>query len=267
MDRLDMLEAQAIYVLREAYKKFGKLGMLWSMGKDSTVMLWLAKKAFLGHVPFPCIHIDTTFKFPAMYEYRSKIAKEWNLNLLIGKNEEALANGVNYDNYPALKVCEELKTNALKQFVEKNKFEGLILAIRSDEEGSRSKERFFSKRNADFEWDYTDQPPELWDQFNTDYNKEEHIRVHPILHWTELDVWEYVKREKIPLIDLYYAKDGKRYRSLGCMPITHPIDSNAQTVDEIIEELKQTKVSEREGRGQDKEDKYALQKLRAKGYM
>lgn len=267
MDRLDQLEAQSIFILREAYKKFGKLGMLWSMGKDSSVMIWLAKKAFFGHVPFPCIHIDTTFKFPEMYEYREKYAKEWGLNLIVWKNEEALKRGINYDNNDALTVCDELKTKGLKQCIDAHKFDGLILAIRTDEEGSRSKERFFSKRTADFEWEYTNQPPELWDQFNTDFKKGEHIRIHPILHWTELDVWEYIKRENIPLVSLYFAKNGKRYRSLGCVPITFPIDSDADTVDKIIEELKQTKTAEREGRGQDKEDRYALQKLRAKGYM
>jgi len=267
MDRLDQLEAQGIFILREAYKKFGKLGILWSMGKDSSVLVWLAKKAFFGHVPFPVIHIDTTFKFPEMYEFREKYAKEWNLNLMVSINREALARGISYKTHDALTVCDEMKTKALKQFMDQHKFEGLILAIRADEEGSRSKERFFSKRNANFEWNYTDQPPELWDQFNTEFKKGEHIRVHPILHWTELDVWEYIKRENIPLISLYFAKNGKRYRSLGCMPITFPIDSEADTVDKIIEELKQTKTAEREGRGQDKEDAYALQKLRAKGYM
>lgn len=267
MNRLDKLEAQSIYILREAYKKFGKLGFLWSMGKDSTVLIWLAKKAFFGHLPFPVVHIDTSFKFPQMYEYREKYAKEWGLDLLVWKNQEALNKGISYKTHDALTVCDELKTVALKQCIDAHKFEGLILAIRSDEEGSRSKERFFSKRNANFEWDYTNQPPELWDQFNTDHQKDEHIRIHPILHWTELDVWEYIKRENIPLIDLYFAKEGKRYRSLGCIPITFPVDSTADTVDKIIEELKQTKTAEREGRGQDKEDRYALQKLRAKGYM
>lgn len=267
MDRLDQLEAEAIYILREAYKKFGKLGMLWSMGKDSTVMLWLAKKAFFGHVPFPVVHIDTTFKFPEMYEFRDHWAKEWGLNLIVHTNEEALKKGISYDTHSALEVCDAMKTQGLKQAIDKHDFEGLILAIRADEEGSRSKERFFSKRTKDFEWEYTDQPPELWNQYNTDFKKGEHIRVHPILHWTEIDVWEYIKREDIPCISLYFAKDGKRYRSLGCMPITHPIESDADTVDKIIEELKTTQEAERAGRGQDKEDQYALQKLRAKGYM
>lgn len=267
MDRLDRLEAESIYALREAYRHFDSLAMLWSMGKDSTAMLWLARKAFNGHVPFPVVHIDTTYKFPEMYAFRERLAKEWKLNLLVGKNEDALKRGISYDTHDALTVCHEMKTVALQQFMEERSFAGLILAIRADEEGSRSKERIFSKRNADFEWDYTDQPPELWDQFNTDTRTGEHVRVHPILNWTEIDVWEYIKREGIPCVSMYFAKNGKRYRSLGCMPITHPIPSSADTVDKIIDELRETKTAERAGRGQDKEDRYALQKLRAKGYM
>jgi len=267
MNRLDKLEAEAIFILREAYKKLGKIGMLWSMGKDSSVMLWLAKKAFLGHLPFHVIHIDTTFKFPEMYDYREKIAKEWNLRLITHTNQKAIDTGINYENNTALEVCHELKTVALKQCIEEHQFDGLCLAIRSDEEGSRSKERFFSKRTSNAQWDYTNQAPELWGQYNTDHAKGEHIRVHPILHWTELDVWEYIRQENIPLVPLYFAKNGKRYRSLGCMPITQPIQSDADTVDKIIQELKSTKTAERAGRGQDKEDAYALQKLRARGYM
>ena len=146
--------------------------------------------------------------------------------------------------------------------VKNYEFEGLIVGVRSDEEGSRSKERVFSERNADSEWDYTDQPPELWDQFKTDFKKGNHIRVHPLLGWKEIDIWEYIKRENIPIIDLYFAKNGKRYRSLGCAPCTIPIDSNATTIDEIIEELKNTKSTERSGRAQDQEDAHAMEKLR-----
>jgi len=267
MDRLDELEAKSIYILREAYKHFGKTGLLWSIGKDSTVLLWLAKKAFFGHLPFPVIHIDTTFKFPEMYKFRDYWAKEWDLKLNVGCNKEAIEKGISYETHDALTCCEELKTKGLQNFVRENKFDALIVGIRADEEGSRAKERFFSKRNADFEWDYADQPPELWDQFKIDFEKGDHIRIHPILHWTELDVWEYIKREKIPIVDLYLSKNGRRYRSLGCMPITNSIESSADDIDKIIEELKATKTAERDGRAQDKESAHALQKLRAKGYM
>ena len=163
--------------------------------------------------------------------------------------------------------CKALKTDGLQQVVTKYEFDGLILGIRSDEEGSRSKERVFSERNKDSEWDYTNQAPELWDQFKTDFPKGNHIRVHPILHWNEIDIWAYIQRENIPLIDLYFAKDGKRYRSLGCAECTGKINSNATTIDEIIEELKNTTTGERAGRAQDQEDSYAMQKLRKDGYM
>jgi sulfate adenylyltransferase subunit 2 len=266
MEHLDRLEAQSIYILREAYKKFGKLGMLWSIGKDSTVLLWLAKKAFFGHCPFPFIHVDTTYKIPEMIVYRDKIAKEYNLDLIVHKNEEALKAGMGPE-YGRLVCCKALKTDGLQQVVKKYEFEGLILGIRRDEEGSRSKERVFSERNKDSEWDYANQPPELWDQFKTDFPKGNHIRVHPILHWNEVDIWAYIKRENIPLVDLYFAKNGRRYRSLGCAPCTGTIESNAATIDEIIEELKHIKTSERAGRAQDQEDAHAMQKLRKDGYM
>jgi len=266
MEHLDELEAQSIYILREAYKKFGKLGMLWSIGKDSTVMLWLAKKAFFGHCPFPLIHVDTGYKIPAMIAYRDKLAKEYGLDLIVHKNVEALENGMGPEK-GRLVCCKALKTDGLQHVVTQYEFEGLILGIRRDEEGSRSKERVFSERNKESEWDYTNQAPELWDQFKTDFPKGNHIRVHPILAWNEIDVWAYIERENIPIIDLYFAKEGKRYRSLGCAPCTGQIDSNALTIKEIIEELSNTQVSERAGRAQDQEDAYAMQKLRKDGYM
>lgn len=266
MDHLERLEAQSIFILREAYKKFGKLGMLWSIGKDSTVLLWLAKKAFFGHCPFPFIHVDTKFKIPEMIEYRDRIAKEYDLDLIVHSNTEALEAGMSPE-HGRLVCCKALKTDGLQQVVTQYGFDGLILGIRRDEEGSRSKERVFSERNAESEWDYTNQPPELWDQFKTDFPKGNHIRVHPILHWNEIDIWEYIGRESIPLVDLYFAKDGKRYRSLGCAPCTGKIDSNAVTVPQIIEELKNSTVGERAGRAQDQEDAYAMQKLRKDGYM
>lgn len=266
MDHLDRIENQSIFILREAYKKFGKLGMLWSIGKDSTVLLWLAKKAFLGHCPFPLIHVDTTFKIPSMIEYRDRLAKQLNLDLIVHTNQAAIDAGIGPE-AGRLACCKALKTDGLQQVVTKYQFEGLILGIRRDEEGSRSKERVFSERNKDSEWDYTNQPPEFWDQFKTDFPKGNHIRVHPLLHWNELDIWAYILRENIPLIDLYLSKNGKRYRSLGCWPCTGAIESNAATIEEIIEELKSTNVSERAGRLQDQEDAYAMQKLRKDGYM
>ncbi len=266
MNHLDILEAESIYIIREAYKKLGKLGMLWSIGKDSTVLLWLAKKAFYGHCPFPFIHVDTTHKIPEMIEYRDRVARELNLDLIVHTNEEAIKAGIG-PHSGRLKCCKALKTEGLQQVVKKYGFDGLIVGVRRDEEGSRSKERVFSERNKDYEWDYSNQPPELWDQFKTDFPKGNHIRVHPLLQWSELDIWEYIKRENIPIIDLYFAKNGERYRSLGCAPCTGKIKSDADTLDKIIEELKNTTTGERAGRAQDQEDSYAMQKLRKDGYM
>jgi sulfate adenylyltransferase subunit 2 len=267
MDYLDELESKSIFIIREAYKKFKNLALLWSIGKDSTTLLWLCRKAFYGKIPFPTMHIDTTFKFPEMYAFRAKYAKEWGLNLIVEKNEEALAKGINYDNTDSVTVCTELKTNALKKAIDKHKFKALLVGIRRDEHGIRAKERYFSPRNQDFQWNYKEQAPELWDQYKTQKEADQHLRVHPLLHWTELDIWEYIKRENIPINELYFAKNGKRYRSLGCMPITNPIDSNADDIDKIVEEIKNSKTSERAGRAQDKEEANAMQKLRSLGYM
>jgi len=266
MDHLDHLENQSIFIIREAYKNFKNLAMLWSIGKDSTVLVWLARKAFFGQVPVPLVHIDTTYKIPQMIEYRDRVSKEWGLNLVVGKNQKALDEGMNHT-LGRMVCCEALKTQGLATIMEDKGYTGLMLGIRRGEEGTRAKERYFSPRNKDFEWDFKDQPPELWDQFKTSFEEGTHIRIHPILHWTELNVWEYIHRENIPIIDLYFAKDGKRYRSLGCQPCTSPIESTAVTIPEIIEELRNTQTSERSGRAQDQENTYAMQKLRARGYM
>jgi sulfate adenylyltransferase subunit 2 len=265
-DHLDELEAQSIYIFREAYRKFENLAMLYSIGKDSTTMIHLARKAFFGKIPFPLVHIDTTYKYPEMITYRDRMAREWDANLIVGRNEEAIAAGMSPE-AGRLVCCEKLKSEGLTKIIEQNDFHGLFLGIRRDEEGSRAKERVFSPRDKNFEWAYKDQPPELWDQFNTSFEPGTHIRVHPILHWTELNIWEYIQREKFEICPLYFAKDGKRFRSLGCMPCTKPIDSTATTVEEIITELKTLKDPERAGRAQDQENAYAMQKLRAKGYM
>lgn len=266
MNHMDALEAYSIFILREAYNKLGKLGMLWSIGKDSTVMLWLAQKAFYGHCPFPLIHVDTTHKIPKMIEYRDKLAKEMGLDLIVHSNHKALSEGMGPER-GRLNCCASLKAEGLQQVVKNHSFEGLIVGVRRDEEGSRSKERVFSERDADDKWDYANQPPELWDQFKTDFPKGHHIRVHPLLQWNELDIWRYIERENIPIIDLYFSNNGKRYRSLGCAPCTAPIESKASTVAEIITELENTTASERSGRAQDQEDAYAMQKLRKSGYM
>ncbi len=267
MDRLTALEQESIFILRESFKKIDDLAMLWSIGKDSTVLLWLARKAFLGHVPFPLLHIDTSFKIPAMIAYRDQLVEDWNLKLIVGQNKKALAEGMNHEK-GRLTCCTALKSEGLKQTVEEHGFGGLILGIRGDEEGSRGKERVFSPRNQAAEWNVKDQPPEFWDTYKTDFEPGDHIRVHPLLHWSEIDIWRYIHRENIPVIDLYFSdKNGMRYRSLGCAPCTLPIRSRARSVPDIIAELETTREGERAGRAQDQEDSHAMEKLRAKGYM
>lgn len=264
---LDRLESQGIFILREAYHAFSNLAMPWSMGKDSNVLIWLSKKAFCGKIPYPVLHIDTTYEFPEMLEYRDWAKKHYDLDLIVKINEEARARGVGYETHDPVTVTHELKTVALQQVLAEYKWDALITGIRRDEDSTRAKERYFSPRNAEFEWDYKDQPPEFWNQFTTHCKPGEHVRVQPLLDWTEVDIWEYIDREQIPIPKMYFSREGKRYRSLGCWPITKSIESNASTIPEIIAELKLTKVPERAGRAQDHYERNAMQKLRAKGFM
>lgn len=266
MKHLRQLEDQSVYILREAYKSFDNLAMLWSMGKDSTVLLWLARKAFFGHIPFPLIHIDTSYKIPAMIEYRDRLAREWRLNLVIGQNKAALAGGMNHER-GRVECCTALKTNGLKLVMEEKGYTGLILGVRSDEDSTRAKERYFSPRDKNNEWDFRDQPPELWDQYKLSFPPGTHIRIHPLLDWTEINIWEYIKLENIPFLEQLYLDQGTgmRYRSLGCAPCTFPIKSRAKTVDDIITELKGSNTSERAGRAQD--EGRGMELLRKEGYM
>lgn len=302
MDHLEALEQQSVYIFREAYKHFDNLCMLWSIGKDSTVLLWLARKAFFGHVPFPLVHIDTSFKLPEMIEYRDRLAMEWRLQMVVGQDRASLEAKQTFpdtrhlpDGDPKkltrLQCCQRLKTDALKHTLAGTRerrrlnldtgqyevdtntapYTGVIVGARADEEGSRSKERYFSPRSTHNEWDVGDQPPEFWNQFKTDYAPGTHVRIHPLLDWTELNIWEYIAREQIPTVPLYYNQgDGTRYRSLGCGPCQAPIQSASRDVYEIIEELRSgdlKNVAERSGRLQDKEGRGGLEALRRGGYM
>ncbi len=266
MNDLDALESQSIYILREAYRHIDKLAMLWSVGKDSGVLMALARKAFLGQVPFPVVHIDTSYKLPEMIAFRDAKAREWGLDLIVGQNKAALDAGMNHT-LGRVTCCAALKTTGLSQTLAEHGFTGVIAGIRRDEEATRAKERVFSPRGADARWHHDNQPPELWDLFNTDFPAGTSLRVHPLLDWTEIDIWRYIKREQIPVVDLYFAKKGRRYRSLGCAPCTGTILSTAGTIDEIIEELETTTISERAGRAQDQEAEDAFERLRADGYM
>ncbi|MCZ2845274.1 MAG: sulfate adenylyltransferase subunit CysD [Candidatus Bathyarchaeota archaeon] len=263
---LNDLERESITIIREVKAQFKNPAALWSTGKDSTSIIWLCNKAFFGKVPFPVIHIDTGCKFPEIYQFRDKLAKEWGLDLIVAKNEKAMKKGVS-PSKDRFECCTLLKTQALKDLLEKEKFDALILAIRRDEHGIRAKERYFSSRDRDFNWNYKDQPAEMWDLYVKPAEDFSHMRIHPILHWTELNVWQYIKQENLPINSLYFAKNGKRYRSLGCQPCTVPITSNSQTIEEIVKELETSKIPERAGRAQDKEKAYMMQKLRSLGYM
>ena len=293
MNQLDELESKSIHILREAYREFKSLCMLWSIGKDSTVMLWLARKAFFGHVPIPLVHVDTSIKIPKMITYRDELALKWNLNMVVGQNKEAIAAKHTFPDgaIDRLECCRLLKSEALKHTLsgewerlrmnhEKREYEvdtntepytGVIVGVRSDEEGSRSKERYFSPRDKSNDWDVDDQPPELWSQYKTAFAAGTHVRIHPLLDWTELNLWEYIQREEIPLVDLYFDRgEGTRYRSLGCGPCTNCVDSTATDVAQVVEELRSGKfanIAERSGRAQDKEDGGGLETLRRDGYM
>lgn len=293
MNHIESLESHSVHILREAYREFKSLVMLWSIGKDSTVLLWLARKAFFGHVPFPLMHIDTSYKIPEMIKYRNDIALEWRLNMIVGQNRKALDEKKTFPdgNVDRLTCCRNLKSEALKHTLSgewprfrlshesgklepdenKEPYTGVIVGVRADEEGSRSKERYFSPRDKQNDWNVDDQPPELWNQYKTDFAPGTHIRVHPLLDWTELNIWEYIEKENIPITSLYFDRgEGRRYRSLGCYPCTNPVESTARTTMEIIEELKSGKfanIAERSGRAQDKDDGGGLETLRREGYM
>ena len=303
MDALNALEQQSVYILRESYRHFPDLCMLWSMGKDSTVLLWLARKAFFGHVPFPLVHIDTGFEIPEALTYRDRLARELKLTMIVGRHDAALAERRTYvhtrEDYPdgdprrlaRQQCCGILRTEALKKTLDgsgpryrldlvtgawtsetdRKPWTGVIVGARADEEGSRSKERYFSPRGKHSEWDVSDQPPELWNQFKTDFAPGTHVRIHPLLDWTELNVWEYIERESIPLISLYFDRgEGSRYRSLGCWPCQEPIASRATSISEVIAELSSgtlKDIAERSGRLQDHEGRGGLEKLRKEGYM
>jgi sulfate adenylyltransferase subunit 2 len=293
MSHLDELESRSVHIFREAYAAFDPLAMLWSIGKDSTVLLWLARKAFFGHVPFPLVHIDTSFKIPEMIAYRDRLVAQWNLTLVYGENRDALneRNTFPDGNVDRLGCCKQLKTEALKHTLsgdwpryrfnhlkkayeldrDTEPYTGVIVGARADEEGSRSKERYFSPRTQSNIWDVSEQPPEFWNQYKTDFAPGTHVRIHPLLDWTELNVWEYIEREHIPVVDLYFDDGGgSRYRSLGCGPCTNRVESDARSAGDIIIELRSGKfanVAERSGRAQDAEDGGGLESLRRDGYM
>src|SRR3954465_6414010 len=278
LTHLQQLEAEAIHIIREVAAEFSNPVMLYSIGKDSSVMVRLAQKAFYpGPVPFPLLHIDTTWKFRAMTEFRDEFCRENNLDLIVHTNREAVAEGINPFDYGSNKYTAIMKTQALKDALTKHGFDAAFGGARRDEEKSRPKERVYSFRDRNHQWDPKRQRPELWNLYNGKVNKGESIRVFPLSNWTELDVWQYIHLENIPIVPLYFAarrpiveRDGNlimvdddrmrlspgekprmrivRFRTLGCSPLSGAIESDATPLPQIIEEMLVAKNSERQGR-------------------
>jgi sulfate adenylyltransferase subunit 2 len=297
LSHLQRLEAESIHILREVVAEVEKPVMLYSIGKDSSVMLHLAKKAFYPAVPpFPLLHVDTTWKFRDMYAMRTRMADEMGMQLLVHANPEAQAQGINPFTHGSAVHTDIWKTQGLIQALDKHGFDAAFGGARRDEEKSRAKERIFSFRSAQHRWDPKNQRPELWRLYNTRKHPGESIRVFPISNWTELDVWQYIHLEKIPIVPLYFAaerpivwRDGVmimvdderlplkpnekpemrrvRFRTLGCYPLSGAVDSNATTLPEIIQEMLLTTFSERQGRLIDTDEAGSMEKKKKEGYF
>lgn len=266
---LDALENQSLFLIREVFYLYANPAILWSMGKDSSVLLWLIKKAFFGEVPFPCIHIDTQYKIDGMIAFRDRIASDWNLDLRVYTNKDAIQEKQTFPsgNLSRQACCKALKTDVLRTLIAQESFDAIFVGIRRDEENTRAVERYISPRDQQTNWNTKNQPAEFWNYFYQNKKPNTHVRVHPLLHWTEINIWEYIDREHIPVIPEYFSKNGARYRSLGCYPCTSTLTSNAATLPEIIAELKTTQISERSLRAQDQESEAAFEMLRKAGYM
>ncbi len=296
-DNLDYLESESIHIIREVAATFSNPVMLYSIGKDSAVMLHLAMKAFApGKLPFPLLHVDTTWKFKEMISFRDAEVKRLGLKLITHINAEGVAKDVGPFTHGSKVHTDIMKTEALKQVLKEHKFDAAFGGARRDEEKSRAKERIFSFRNAAQQWDPKNQRPELWNLYNTRISKGESVRVFPLSNWTEFDVWSYILRENIPLVPLYFAagrpvvnRDGMmimvddermplepgenpemkrvRFRTLGCYPLTGAIESDATTVEEIVTELQLNTSSERQGRMIDRDQIGAMEQKKREGYF
>ena len=264
LNLLDALESESIYIIREAFRLVRPLCTLWSIGKDSTALLWLIRKAFFGRMPFPVVHLDTGMELDEVYAFRDRLIADWQIPFL---SVECPPESEVDPTLPPASRAAARKTAGLKKLIAERGFKGILVGIRRDEQATRAKERVFSPRNAVGAWHYTDQPMELWGYYATELAEGSHLRIHPLLHWSEIDIWRYTLREGIPTVPLYFAKDGKRYRSLGEKNITLPIDSQASTLPEIIAELEATREPERAGRVMDYDSEDAFERLRVGGYM
>lgn len=297
MTHLRQLEAESIHIIREVAAEFDNPVMLYSIGKDSSVMLHLAHKAFYpAKPPFPLMHVDTTWKFREMIEFRDNIAEEYGFDLLIYTNEEGVRKGISPFTHGSALYTDVMKTEGLKQALDKYKFDAAFGGARRDEEKSRAKERIFSFRTSTHRWDPKNQRPELWNLFNAKVSPGESIRAFPLSNWTELDIWQYIYLEQIPIVPLYYSKvrpvverDGMlilvdddrlqlnsgekvemksvRFRTLGCYPLTGAVESTASTLPEIIQEMLLTRTSERQGRLIDYDQSGSMERKKQEGYF
>ena len=297
LSHIDKLESESIHIIREVASEFDNPVMLYSIGKDSSVMLHLAQKAFYpSKIPFKLMHIDTTWKFKEMINFRDEIAKKYNLDLLIHINQEGVRNNINPISSGSKIHTDVMKTQSLIQSLDKYKFDAAFGGARRDEEKSRAKERIFSFRDKKHRWDPKNQKPELWNLFNTKIDKGESVRVFPLSNWTEIDIWQYIYQENIPLVPLYFSKirsiirrnnmmimvdDDRlkikenekieqkkvRFRTLGCYPLTAAVESDATTVEEIIIELLESKYSERQGRLIDNDQIGSMEIKKQEGYF
>lgn len=297
MTHLKQLEAESIHILREVAAEFSNPVMMYSIGKDSSVMLHLALKAFApGKVPFPLLHVDTTWKFKEMIEFRDQRAKDLGIDLIVHSNPEGINMNISPFEHGSKVHTDIMKTQGLKQALNEGGYDAVIGGARRDEEKSRAKERIFSFRDKQHRWDPKSQRPELWNIYNTAIQKGESVRVFPISNWTELDIWQYIYLEQIPIPSLYYAKERPvvkyegtkimvdddrmpealrkqakmetvRFRTLGCYPLTGAINSYANTLPEIIREMLLSTSSEREGRLIDKDQEGAMEKKKIEGYF
>ena len=297
LSHIDKLESESIHIIREVASEFDNPVMLYSIGKDSSVMLHLAQKAFYpSKIPFKLMHIDTTWKFKEMINFRDEIAKKYNLDLLIHINQEGVRNNINPISSGSKIHTDVMKTQSLIQALDKYKFDAAFGGARRDEEKSRAKERIFSFRDKKHRWDPKNQKPELWNLFNTKIDQGESVRVFPLSNWTEIDIWQYIYQENIPLVPLYFSKirpiirrnnmmimvdDDRlkikenekieqkkvRFRTLGCYPLTAAVQSDASTVEEIIIELLESKYSERQGRLIDNDQIGSMEKKKQEGYF
>ncbi|MEI6334201.1 MAG: sulfate adenylyltransferase subunit CysD [Methylococcaceae bacterium] len=297
LTHLKQLEAESIHIIREVAAEFERPVMLYSVGKDSAVMLQLALKAFFpGKPPFPLLHVDTTWKFREMIEFRDRYIRELGLELIVHTNQEGVRKGVNPFTYGSKRHTDIMKTEALKQALDKYRFDAAFGGARRDEEKSRAKERIYSFRDQNHRWDPKNQRPELWNLYNGKIDKDESIRVFPLSNWTELDIWQYIHLEKIPIPTLYFAKerpvvqrDGTwimvddermplepgekpqmlrvRFRTLGCYPLTGAVESSATTLPEIIQEMLLATTSERQGRMIDHDQSGSMEQKKREGYF